>query len=60
MMMLEPADYNPENNRICWPAIFVVFAVQMIVLITLSVALVQHSTFTAASSADIQTRSLKR
>ena len=34
--MPTPEDFNPENSRICWPAILAVFAVQMIVLITLS------------------------
>jgi len=33
--MLEPEDFNSENYRICWAAILAVFAVQMIVLITI-------------------------
>jgi hypothetical protein len=36
--MPTPEDFNPENSRICWPAILAVFAVRMIVLITLSIA----------------------
>jgi hypothetical protein len=36
--MLEPDDSNSENYRICWPATLAVFAVQMMVLITLSIA----------------------
>jgi len=35
---------HPEaNERICWPAILAVLAVQMIVLITLSIAVANHS-----------------
>ena len=49
--MLEPEDFNSENYRICWPAILAVFAVQMIVLITLSIAVANHSSFETASSA---------
>jgi hypothetical protein len=48
--MPTPEDFNPENSRICWPAILAVFAVQMIVLITLSIAVANHSDFTTASS----------
>jgi hypothetical protein len=48
--MLTPEDFNPENSRICWPAIFAVFAVQMIVLITISIAVAHHSDFATASS----------
>jgi 5-bromo-4-chloroindolyl phosphate hydrolysis protein len=48
--MPTPEDFNPENSRICWPAILVVFAVQMIVLITLSIAVAHHSDFATASS----------
>jgi hypothetical protein len=48
--MPTPEDFNPENSRICWPAILVVFAVQMIVLITLSIAVTNHSDFATASS----------
>jgi hypothetical protein len=48
--MPTPEDFNPENSRICWPAILAVFAVQMIVLITLSIAVANHSDFATASS----------
>ena len=48
--MPTPEDFNPENSRICWPAILAVFAVQMIVLITLSIAVANHSSFATASS----------
>ena len=46
--MPTPEDFNPENSRICWPAILL--AVQMIVLITLSIAVANHSDFATASS----------
>ena len=48
--MPTPEDFNPENSRICWPAILAVLAVQMIVLITLSIAVANHSDFATASS----------
>jgi hypothetical protein len=48
--MPTPEDFNPENSRICWPAILAVFVVQMIVLITLSIAVANHSDFAIASS----------
>jgi hypothetical protein len=48
--MPTPEDFNPENSRICWPAILAVFAVQMIALIALSIAVANHSDFAAASS----------
>ena len=53
--MPRPEDFNSENSRICWPAILVVFAVQMIVLIALSIAVANHSSFATASSPDIKT-----
>ena len=52
--MPTPEDFNPENSRICWPAILAVFAVQMIVLITLSIAVANHSDFATASSKAIR------
>jgi hypothetical protein len=39
-----------KNSRICWPAILAVFAVQMMVLITLAIAVANHSDFATASS----------
>ena len=48
--MLEPEDFNSENNRIGWPAILAVFAVQMIALIALSIAVANHSSITTDSS----------
>jgi hypothetical protein len=58
--MLEPEDFNSENYRICWPAILAVFAVQMIVLITLSIAVANHSSFTTASSTDVEAKAPKK
>jgi hypothetical protein len=58
--MFDPEDFNSEKYRICWPAILVVFAVQMIVLITLSIAVANHSSFATASSTDVEAKPLKR
>jgi hypothetical protein len=52
--MPTPGDFNPENCRIHWPAILVVFAVQMIALIVLCFAVANHSTFATASSQDVK------
>jgi hypothetical protein len=54
--MPKPENFNPENNCICWPAIWAVFAFQMIVLITLSIAVVNHSSFATASSTDVKAK----
>jgi hypothetical protein len=52
---------HPEaNERICWPAILAVLAVQMIVSITLSIAVANHSSFGKASSTDLKAEALKR
>ena len=59
-MMFVPEDFNSENDRICWPAILAVLAVQMIVFITLSIAVANHSSFATASSADVKVKPLKR
>ena len=58
--MLEPEDFNSENYRICWPAILAVFAVQMIVLITLSIAVANRSSFTTASWTDVEAKAPKK
>ena len=58
--MLDPEDFNSENYRICWPAILAVLAVQMILLITLSIAVANHSSFATASSTDVKAVHLKR
>jgi hypothetical protein len=52
--MLDPEDFNSENDRIWWPAILAVF--QMIVSITLSIAIANHSSFATASSTDVKAR----
>ena len=48
--MPKPEDFNPECDRIHWPAILVVFAVQMVLLIALSIAVANRSSFATASS----------
>jgi hypothetical protein len=58
--MLEPEDFNSENYRICWPAILAVFAVQMIVLMTLSMLVANHSSFTTTSSTDVKAKAPKK
>jgi hypothetical protein len=57
--MLEPEDFKSENYRIRWPAILAVFAVQMIVLITLSIVVANHSSFATASSTDVKAKALE-
>jgi hypothetical protein len=58
--MFDPEEFNSENYRLCWPAILAVFAVQMIVLIALSIAVANHSSLATASSTDVETMPLKR
>ena len=58
--MLQPEDFHSEDYRICWPAILAVFAVQMIVLITLSIAVANHSSSATAPSTDVKAKSLNR
>jgi hypothetical protein len=48
--MPTPEDFNSENSRIYWPAILAMFALQVIVLITLSIAVAHHSGLATASS----------
>jgi len=49
--MLTPEDFTPEKCRIHWSTILVVFAVQLTLLIALSIAVANHSSFETASSA---------
>jgi hypothetical protein len=58
--MFEPEDFDSENYRICWPKILAVFAVQMIVLFILAIAVTNHSNFATASSIGVQAMPLKR
>ena len=58
--MPSPEDFDPEPNPIYWPAILVVFAVQMILLVALSVAVVNHSSSATASSQGVKATALKR
>ena len=48
--MPKPEDFVPEDYRIPWPTILVVFAVQMVLLIAVSIAVTNHSSFVTASS----------
>jgi hypothetical protein len=58
--MFKPGDFDSENYRICWPTILAVFVVQMIVLITLSIVVANHSSFATVSSTDVEAKPLKR
>lgn len=58
--MFEPEDFDSENYRICWPTILAMFVVQMIVLITLAIAVANHSSFAKASSTNVEAKPLKR
>ena len=58
--MPRPEDFDPEQNPVCWPAILAVFVVQMIVLITLSIAVVNHASFATASSPDVKAKVAKK
>ena len=58
--MFDPEQFNSENERIWWPAILTVLAVQMVVLIALSVAVANHSGLATASSTDLKANSVKR
>jgi hypothetical protein len=58
--MFDPEEFSSENCRICWPAILTVFALQMIVLIALSIAVANHSGFATAASTGVEAKPLKR
>jgi hypothetical protein len=51
---------EPENYRIYWPAILAVFAVQMVLLIAVSIAVANHSSVTTASSRDVRSKLQQR
>jgi len=58
--MLDPEDFNSENYRICWPVILAVLAVQMIVLITLTIAVANHSSFARPLHPQMSAKPIKR
>jgi hypothetical protein len=58
--MFEPKDFDSANYRISWPSILAVFAVQMVMLIALAIAVANHSSFATASSSDVEAKPLKR
>ena len=55
-----PEDFNPENFRIHWPAILAVFAIQMVLLIAVSIAVTNHTSFATASSPNVKANPLTR
>lgn len=57
--MLDPEQFNAEDQRIWWPAILTVLAVQMVVLIALSIAVANHSSFATVSSTGAKESSVK-
>jgi hypothetical protein len=52
--MPRPEDFNPENARIHWPIILMVFAIQMVLLVAVSIAVANHSSLATASSPDVK------
>jgi hypothetical protein len=58
--MPNPEDFNPTNTHISWPALLVVFAVQMFVLMTVLVAVSNHSNLTTASAPQLKERVMNR
>jgi hypothetical protein len=58
--MPKPEDFDPEHNPIYWPAVLVIFAVQMIVFVTVSIAVVNHSSLATTSSQDVEVTARKR
>jgi hypothetical protein len=52
--MPDPEDFNPTENCISWPALLAVFAIQLFVLITVFVAVSNHSNLATASSPELK------
>ena len=57
--MPRPEDFDPEQNPIYWPTILAVFAAQMIALIAMSIAVINHTSVTA-SSQDVEAMVAKK
>ncbi len=51
--MLTPEDFTPEKCRIHWTTILVAFGVQLTVLVALSIAVADHSSFETAPSVKV-------
>jgi hypothetical protein len=58
--MPTPEDFDPEHHPIYWPAILMVFAVQMILLIAVSVAVVKHSSLPTTTSKGVEVMAVKK
>ena len=58
--MPTPEDFDPEYQPIYWPAILVVFVVQIILLITLSVAVVNHSSLATNTAQGFEVMTVKK
>jgi hypothetical protein len=51
--MLTPEDFTPERLRIHWYAILLIFAVQLIVLIALSIVVANHSMSSSSAASRV-------
>jgi hypothetical protein len=45
---------EPKNDRIHWPLVLMMFAIQMVLLIAVSIVVANHSSFATASSSDVE------
>ena len=57
--MPNPEDFNPTDNYISWP-LLAVFAVQLLVLITVFLAVSNHSNPAIRSAPELKERVLNR
>jgi hypothetical protein len=58
--MPNPEDFNPSDNYISWPALLAMFAAQLFVLVTVLIAVSNHSNLATASSPELKERVLNR
>jgi hypothetical protein len=58
--MPKPEDFDPERNPIYWPGILVIFVVQMVVLVAVSIAVANHSSLATASTTEVNATVLKK
>jgi hypothetical protein len=58
--MPKPEDFDPLRHPVYWPAILTVFAVQMIFLIAVSIAVVNHPKIATASATEVDATALNK
>jgi hypothetical protein len=58
--MPNPEDFNPSDNYISWPALLAVLTVQLFVLITVLVAVSNHSNPAITYAPELKERVLNR